>query len=277
MRKRRHTRYDSRLNSIIEPGDSQSKERWVQDGINASLITRVVEGGKETVDTINDEDKEEFHSRVAKLLYLAKRARPDILCAVIFLTTRVQMPTEQDLGKLLRVLKYINGTRELGIRLGANSAMQIISHIDASFAVHGDLKGHTGCTITIAGAGPIYVNSSKQKLNSKSSTESELIALSDSASQVIWTRNFLIAQGYDVPAALIGQDNMSTMTMVDAGKSTSARTRHIAIRFFWIHDRVKQGEIKLEHVPTEDMIADILTKPLVGSQFLHLRNRLLNW
>ena len=60
MRKRRHTRYDSRLNSIIEPGDSQSKERWVQDGINASVITRVVEGGKETVDTINDEDKEDF-------------------------------------------------------------------------------------------------------------------------------------------------------------------------------------------------------------------------
>ena len=60
MRKRRHTRYDSRLNSIIESGDSQSKERWVQDGINASVISRVVEGGKEIVDTINDEDKEDF-------------------------------------------------------------------------------------------------------------------------------------------------------------------------------------------------------------------------
>ena len=60
MRKRRHTRYDSRLNSIIEPRDSESKERWVQDGINASVISRVVEGGKEVADTINDEDKEDF-------------------------------------------------------------------------------------------------------------------------------------------------------------------------------------------------------------------------
>jgi hypothetical protein len=60
MRKRRHTRFDSRLNSIIEPRDSQSKERWVQDGINASVISRVNEGGKDVVDTINDEDKEDF-------------------------------------------------------------------------------------------------------------------------------------------------------------------------------------------------------------------------
>ena len=60
MRKRRHTRFDSRLNSIIEPRDSHSKERWVQDGINASVISRVVEGGNDVVDTINDEDKEDF-------------------------------------------------------------------------------------------------------------------------------------------------------------------------------------------------------------------------
>lgn len=60
MRKRRHTRYDSRLNSIVEPRNSQSNERWVQDGINASVIGRVVEAGKETVDTINEEDREDF-------------------------------------------------------------------------------------------------------------------------------------------------------------------------------------------------------------------------
>jgi histone deacetylase 1/2 len=225
---------------------------------------------------LDDMTQDIFHSRVAKVLYLAKRVRPELLPTVIFLSTRVKKATDDDWFKLTRMLKYINGTRDLGIVLEAGKVLSIRSYVDASFAVHPDMRSHSGASITL-GKGPVFAKSSKQKLMSKSSTESELIGLSDNFPQVIWTRNFLIEQGYDVPPGIVYQDNQSTLTMVKKGRSTSERTRHINIRFFFIKDKVDNGELELEYLPTEDMVADILTKPLQGQLFRKLRNQLLNW
>jgi hypothetical protein len=116
--------------------------------------------------------------------------------------------------------------------------------------------------------GPVHVSSKRQKLNSKSSTEAELIGVSDALSQVIWTREFLLAQGHVVPAAVVKQDNK--------GRSTSSKTRHIGVRYFWVADRIEQGEVVLEYLATEDMAADILTKPLQGALFRKMRALLLN-
>jgi len=138
------------------------------------------------------------------------------------------------------------------------------------------MKSHTGAVIGV-GLGPVYAKSSRQKLNTKSSTEAELVGLSDSSGQVIWTRNFLIGQGYNMAPATVYQDNMSTIALLKNGCSNSSRTRHIAIRYFFVSDRVKSGEIKIEYMPTGEMLADILTKPLQGALFLKLRNKLLNW
>jgi hypothetical protein len=66
------------------------------------------------------------------------------------------------------------------------------------------------------------------------------------------------------------------MALVKNGKSNSARTRHIAIRYFWVADRVASKEIRLEYLRTEDMLADILSKPLVGAKFTSMRDQLLN-
>lgn len=221
-------------------------------------------------------EKEYYHSLTAKLLYLGKRVRPDILTAISFLSKRVQAPTEQDLRKLQRVVQYIRGTADKGIILESNHHLSVLAYVDSSFGVHEDFKSHTGCVIGI-GLGPVYAKSNTQKLNTKSSTEAELVGLSDSTTQVIWTRTFLIEQGYSVDAATIYQDNMSTMALVKNGTSNSARTRHIAIRYFFVADRVKSGEIKVQYMPTGEMLADILTKPLQGQLFQRLRDQLLNW
>ena len=137
------------------------------------------------------------------------------------------------------------------------------------------MRSHTGCIITF-GAGGIYFKSSKQKLNSKSSTEAELIGLSESLNTVIWLRDFLISQGYDMGPAVIYQDNMSTITMIENGSGSNERTRYINIKFFFAHDRAKKGEITIKHMPTDDMLADFLTKPLQGEKFRMMRSKLLN-
>ena len=225
---------------------------------------------------LNKEGKELFHTLTAKLLYLAKRVRPDILVVVSYLTKRVQLPNENDLLKLERVIKYIRHTKEKGIVLEGSKLLQIEAYVDASHGIHEDFRGHTGSTISI-GLGPIYSKSSSQKINTKSSAESELVGLSDSTGQIIWTRNFLIGQGYELGPATVFQDNQSSMALIKNGKSNSERTRHIAIRFFFISDRVNSNEIKLQYMETENMLADVLTKPLQGELFRRLRDQLLNW
>jgi hypothetical protein len=204
--------------------------------------------------TLLNVEKDKFHSLTAKLLYLSKRVRPDILTAISFLSKRVLTPTGQDKKKLERVLKYIRGTKDKGIVLEAGKCLSILAYIDSSYGVHMDMRSHTGCVIGL-GLGPIYAKSSGQKINTKSSTEAELVGLSDSTGQVVWTRNFLLEQGYDVGPATIYQDNMSTIALVKNGRSNSARTRHIAIRYFFISDRVNSGEIKIEYMQTGDMLA----------------------
>ena len=111
---------------------------------------------------------------------------------------------------------------------------------------------------------------------SKSSTEAELIGLSDGLSQVLWVRNFLMSQGYNVGPAIIWQDNKSTLAMAERGRSTSSRTKHIPVRYFFVIDRVRSGEVVLQYKPTEYMVADLLTKPIQGELFRYLRGILLN-
>jgi len=226
-------------------------------------------------DPLSEDRRESFHSLVAKLLYLAKRVRPDLLVSVSYIATRVRCATEKDHHKLERVLKYLNATRELGLTLEVSGKISVVGYIDASYGVHLDGKSHTGAAITM-GKGIIYAKSAKQKIVTKSSTEAEIVGLSDSSSQVIWSRDFLIGQGYKVDAATIYQDNMSTIALVKKGQSTSERSRHINIRYFFVKDRVDQGDVRIEYKPTADMLADILTKPLQGSLFAKLRNQLLN-
>ena len=164
-------------------------------------------------DQLCKSDREFFHSATAKMLYLGKRVRPDILTAVAFLTKRVQAPTDDDMKKLERLIKYVRGTSELGIILEANKNLAVYGYIDLSHGVHTDMRSHTGTVIGI-GKGPLFAKSSSQKINTKSSSESELVGLSDSAGHVIWVRNFLIAQGYTIPAAKIYQDNKSTIALI---------------------------------------------------------------
>lgn len=220
-------------------------------------------------------DREEFHSVVAKLLYIAKHGRPDILLAVSFLTTRVTEPTTQDKEKLDRVLKYLKSTIDLKLTLEIGNMHFVDAYIDASFATHEDMKSQTGTYISLGG-GAIFARSAKQKIVCKSSTEAELVGLSESLTPVIWLRNFLEALGYSMEASTVHQDNMSTIALANKGRSTSQRTRHMNIKYFFVKDRISSGEVRIKYTPTESMVADFFTKPLQGILFNKFRNIIMN-
>lgn len=175
---------------------------------------------REDAQPLNAEQAEYFHSTVAMCQYLAKRVRPDILCPVVFLSTRVQAPDVDDLAKLERMLKYINGTKSYGICIepDKDGIMSTHVYVDASFAVHHEFRSHTGIVVTFGGGG-IYFRSTKQKLNTNSSTEAELVADSDAMPSLVFIREFLIYQGYDMGPANFYQDNMSTIKLIENGRS----------------------------------------------------------
>ena len=132
---------------------------------------------------------ETFHRIVAKLLYVSIRARMDLLLAIGFLCTRVSKSTIQDQSKLRRVLEYVKGTLDLEYTLGAEGMDKLQTWVDASYAVHPDMKSHTGGIMSF-GTGGFVPKSSKQKLNTKSSTEAELVGASDYLPNTLWTKNF---------------------------------------------------------------------------------------
>jgi hypothetical protein len=215
--------------------------------------------------------KENFHSVVAKLLYVSKRARLDIQMAVSFLCTRVSCSTVQDWSKLKRVLEYLNGSLDEFLTLGADDLRRMLTWVDASYAVHRDMKSHTGGAISF-GRGAVMSKSSKQKLNVKSSTEAELVGASDYLPYPIWAKKFLEAQGYPLEGNLFYQDNKSTIRFEENGRrSCGPNSRHIDIRYFFIKDRIGLESIEVKHCPTEQMLADFFTKPLQGSLFRKFR------
>jgi hypothetical protein len=230
----------------------------------------------DVADKLDKDTAEFFHHNTAKLLWLCKRARPDLQTAVAFLTTRVKSPDVDDYKKLRRVMQYLRLTHEMPLTLEADTSGILNWWVDASFAVHPDMKGHTGGIFSM-GKGAIYGTSTRQKINTRSSTESETVAIYDVLPQVLWTRHFLEAQGYLVADSLIHQDNKSAILLAKNGRfSSSKRTRHLHIRYFFITDCIQRGDVSVKYCPTGDMISDFFTKPLQGAAFRKLRDLIMN-
>jgi hypothetical protein len=187
------------------------------------------------------------------------------------LTTRVNEPDEDDWGKLKRLLKYIHANIYMPLILRADSLSIIKWWVAASYAAHGDCRGHTGATMSLDRGSTIGM-SKKQKLNTKSSTECELVGVDDALPQMLWTRYFIEGQGYGVEALILKQDNLSAILLEKNGRaSISKRTKHINVRYFFIRDRINSGEITIEHCPATEMLTDHFTKPLQGEMFRKFR------
>jgi hypothetical protein len=246
------------------------------DGESATPAANHLFQVNEEAEKLDEDDAQLFHHHVAKLLFLCKRARPDTQTAVAFLCTRVKDPDIDDYKKLVRTMRYLRGTQYIPLTLEADNLHIVKWWVDASYAVHPDMKSHTGGTMTL-GKGTVYGTSTRQKLNTKSSTEAELVGVNDVMPQVLWTRYFLEAQGYGVNDSIIYQDNQSAMLLEKNGRgSSSKRTRHINIRYFFVADQIAADEVKVAYCPTGDMLADFFTKPLQGSIFQKFRNQILN-
>jgi hypothetical protein len=230
---------------------------------------------EESFEKLKQDKAVEFHNLVAKTLYSTKRARPDTCNAIAFLTTRVRAPDKDDWNKLVHLMRYIRGTRTIPLILIANGSGILKWWVNASFAVHPNMRGHLGGGLSLGRGFPI-VSSTDQKLNTRSSTETEIVGADDFMPGICWTRYFMKAQGYDVKDNVLFQDNKSYILLEENGKaSSSKRKKHINIRYFFITDRFSKEEVSVVWCSTGDMIGDYATKPLQGALFRKFRDQIM--
>jgi hypothetical protein len=122
-------------------------------------------------------------------------------------------------------MKYIRGTQTMPLLiLSANGSGILKWWVDASFAVHPNMRGHSGGGLSLGRGFPI-VSSTKQKLNTRSSTETDIVGADDFMPAICWTRYFMKAQGYQVRDNALLQDNMSSILLKKNGKASSSMTR----------------------------------------------------
>ena len=146
--------------------------------------------------------------------------------------------------------------------------------IDAAFANRDLVKSTSGMCVTL-GVGNFISSSKVQKLNSKSNTESEIIAVSDGMNIPLWLAGFIAYQGYGKIPVRLEQDNQSCITLLTKGRSTAETNRFIDVRKFWISDYIRIGAVNIVYVPTEDMTSDCFTKPLQGTVFSKMVKNIL--
>ena len=174
-------------------------------------------------------------------------------------------------------MKFLKQTDNDCLTLQSNGMHILIWSGDSSFAVHQDMRSHTGGTLTM-GRGSIINVSSKQKVNTRSSTHAELVGTDDLIGLILWTRHFLEAQGYEVKDNVLLQDNQSTIRLEENGReSAGKRSRHLDIRYFFVTDQVEKGLVSIRYCPTDDMDSDYHTKPLQGRKFIKFRGRIMGF
>jgi hypothetical protein len=173
------------------------------------------------------------------------------------------------------VLKYLNGTKYLKLQLCVDNLGLLKWFVDASHNRHWNCRGHGGAMFTM-GQGATTSYSRKVKLNSRSSTKTQLLTLDMYMPEMLWPLYYIQSQGYEPECVGLYQDNINTQLLIKNGNfSSGMKTKHIKAKIFFIKDKVDSGEIRVIDYPAEEMWVDLLTKPLQGMAFRTMRAQLM--
>lgn len=222
-------------------------------------------------------DKTNYLKLVGLINYLASYTRPDLLYSLSRVAQACSNPSEADLIRVKRIIRHIIATKHKGITFTCDDDFNLYCHVDASYNCYADGKGHYGYTFSIGKYnGSFYAKSSKIRVVALSSTESEYIALCHAATEIVYLRKLLSDIGFTQPnPTIVYEDNISCIKMAhnDLNHKT---TKHINAKYHFTKSQIDNGNIKLKYKETYDMVADILTKPLIYKQHSYLSNLILN-
>ena len=241
-------------NSVATPADANVKSRK-SDGVSTPV------------------NQHTYQSMVGSLLYAAMATRPDIAQAVSVVSKFNANPNAAHLTAVKRIFRYLKGTVNLALKYEQSDSGALIGFSDADWAGDQDDRRSTTGNIFLLSGGAVSWLSKKQATVALSTAEAEYVALSQAAQEGTWLRRLLSDLGMEATSTVIMEDNQGAIAIAKNPVDHS-RTKHIDIRYHYIRECVQNGQIELQYCPTNDMKADILTKPLTKQKFEYLREKI---
>ena len=217
---------------------------------------------------------QEYQAMIGSLTYASIATRPDLSSAVGVLSQFMNKPGLQHVKGVKRVLRYIKGTLNYGIRFDKSSDadFKLYGFSDADWAGDVNTRKSTSGYICRIGGATISWKSKRQSIVALSSTEAEYVALSSATQEIVWLRSLLAAMGLEQKEATkLHEDNQGSISLSKNPKSHS-RTKHIDIKFHYLREAVEKKEVNIIYCATEKMTADIMTKPLPKVKFEEFRS-----
>jgi len=211
-----------------------------------------------------------YQQRVGSLSFAANATRPDVAQTHTKLARYLVNPSARHIQEANRALAYLYRTKTLAIRYSPEDAAPLfLCASDASFADDKITRYSSDGYIIMLFGGAIDWRASKQKTVTTSSTEAELLALSNAASEMIWWKRVFNDISLDLEEnSPLQSDNLQTIRLlVRNGFKLNTRLRHVDIHRHWLRQEVQRGHINVDWVPTTAMIADGFTKPLPRQRF----------
>jgi hypothetical protein len=213
-----------------------------------------------------------YHEAVGSLMYATLGTRPDICFAVQSVSRFNSKPGLVHWEAVKRIFRYLKGTRDLWLGYGGVTK-EMVGYADADGSMGEDRKAISGYAFMING-GAVSWSAKRQEIISLSTTESEYIAATYAAKEALWLRQLILQIfGINLDATTLFSDNQSAIALTKEHQY-HARTKHIDVRFHFIRWIVEEGKIRLIYCPTEEMVADILTKALPSTKVKHFAREL---
>jgi hypothetical protein len=210
-----------------------------------------------------------YQQLVGSLMYLVTCCRTDIAYYVCKLSRKLTAPTERDLQYGLQILRYLKGTRELGLMFGEPgiSVNQVVCYADANYGGVETFNGikrrsTTGFCLILNGA-TVMSSSRLQPVVAQSTAEAEYYALGSAMQGTMFVRNFLNEIGFIQKPTIAFEDNVACR-LIATSEVCASKTKHIEIRYHAVRELVQKGYVVIKQIPTKDQIADGLTKALKG-------------
>jgi hypothetical protein len=217
----------------------------------------------------------EYMKIVGSLLYAAIVTRPDIAFAAQMLGRHMKAAEEEHLVAAKRVLRYLAGTQVYSIKYSGNGKSEVYGYSDADWGGDSATMRSTTGYIFFLGNGPISWTSRLQPTIAHSSAEAEYMALCSATQEAIHLRQLMQEMGFSQQGSTkIYEDNQGCIAM-SKNPVMHKRTKHIAIRFHFIREKVESGEVEIEYIPTEHQWADALTKGISRTRLRILQPRIM--
>lgn len=200
-----------------------------------------------------------YREAIGSLLFASQIARPDISYGVNLLSRYCEAPGIMHWKGVKRILRYLKGTKRMELTYG-RTENDLIGYCDSDWA--GDLdtrRSTTGYVFTFGGSA-ISWNTKRQSTVALSTTEAEFMAMTEAAKEALWLKQLLSEiLMEEIKPIKIYSDNKGALLLVN-NNSYSARSKHIDIKYRFLHEKVSSSQLELEYLPSEQMPADMLTK-----------------